>query len=155
MAVRLYPTMFRLWFGGGLRFRMCCSSPISSCYSNAIHLKKKKEKKKKNRAQCNFCSKTFLLFPLYESHFIKLALYWYLYIYIYMLVRQMDYAFASLHIQYVLLFVHLLHTFRFDIIRQIKCCFACGVPLQCGFIQGKKISTISHHHVHPYSTTVM
>lgn len=67
----------------------------------------------------------------------------------------MDYVFASLHIQYVILFVRLLHTFRFDIVRQIKCCFACGVPLQCGFIQGEKIAMISHHHVHPYSTTVM
>lgn len=86
VAVRVYPTMFRLLFEGGLRFRVCCSSPISSCYSNAIHLKKinkrkRKGEKKKNRAQCNFCSKTFLLSPLYESHFIKLALYWYLYIY--------------------------------------------------------------------------
>lgn len=67
----------------------------------------------------------------------------------------MDYAFTSLHIRYVLLFVRLFHTCRFDITREIMGSFACGVPLQCGFIQGEKIAMISHHHVHPYSTTVM
>lgn len=74
-AKSLFPKMWFL-FKDGLRFRMCCYSPVSSSSTHFMH---------KNRAQCNFCSYTFLLcfhFSLLFFYKSVGALYWYLYIYV-------------------------------------------------------------------------